>query len=44
MKKLLLAITALGMALAPLAHAVVKSVVLVHGALLGSRWTDCYQD
>ncbi len=39
MKKLLLAVTVLGMALAPLAHAAVKSVVLVHGAFAdGSGW------
>jgi hypothetical protein len=44
MKRLLLAVAALGMALAPLAHAAAKSVVLVHGALLGWRWADCYQD
>src|ERR1700732_1197364 len=39
MKKSLLAISVLGMALAPLAHAAVKSVVLVHGAFAdGSGW------
>jgi len=39
MKKLLVAVTVLGMALAPLAHAAVKSVALVHGAFAdGSGW------
>jgi hypothetical protein len=39
MKKLLLAVTVLVMALAPLAHAAVKSIVLVHGAFAdGSGW------
>jgi pimeloyl-ACP methyl ester carboxylesterase len=39
MKKLLLVFTVLGMALTPLAHAAVKSVVLVHGAFSdGSGW------
>jgi pimeloyl-ACP methyl ester carboxylesterase len=39
MKKSLLAVSVLGMALAPLAHAAVKSVVLVHGAFAdGSGW------
>ena len=39
MKKSLIAVSVLGMALAPLAHAAVKSVVLVHGAFAdGSGW------
>jgi len=39
MKKLLLAVTVLGMALASMAQAAVKSVVLVHGAFAdGSGW------
>jgi pimeloyl-ACP methyl ester carboxylesterase len=39
MKKLLLAFTVLGVALAPVTHAAVKSVVLVHGAFSdGSGW------
>ena len=39
MKHLLLGVTVLGMALAPLAHAAVKNVVLVHGAFSdGSGW------
>jgi pimeloyl-ACP methyl ester carboxylesterase len=39
MKKSLLAVSVLSMALAPLAHAAVKSVVLVHGAFAdGSGW------
>ena len=39
MKKSLLVVSVLSMALAPLAHAAVKSVVLVHGAFAdGSGW------
>jgi len=39
MKKLTLVLAVLGIALAPWAHAAVKSVVLVHGAFAdGSGW------